>query len=275
MLVDLAFRLLFRDTDNSFCINGKPLVTQLFPISSIFHRVRAVIFDLDGTLIDSLGIWNAVDVALVKQLGHSSFSTDELCHFREKALISHAREENPYVGFCADLGRLCGSSLSATEIHKMRYQISRRLLREEMRLRPGAAKVVKKIRSLGMETAIATTTKRANIDIYDQQNTAIMSELKISEHFPIILSRENVHSIKPDPEIYLKALQRLQLPPSECLVFEDSLAGVMAARSAGIPVCSIEEPWSLADLPAIQRLVQKHFRSWQEVWIDLENSSAF
>lgn len=138
-----------------------------------------------------------------------------------------------------------------------------------MRWRPGVATVVKRIRALGIKTAIATTTKRANIDIYDTQNPIMMSELRLSENFPLILTRENVRFIKPDPEIYLKALDALRLSPSDCLVFEDTLAGVTAANAAGIPVCSIREPWSVDDLPKIQKIVAKHFQTWEEISLEL------
>ena len=157
----------------------------------------------------------------------------------------------------------------------MRHRISRQLLREDMRYRSGVTSIVRRIRELGIETAIATTTKRANIDVYDRQNFSIMKELPMRENFPLILTRENVRSIKPDPEIYLKALAELKLPPSDCLVFEDSLVGVTAAKMAGIPVCSIEEPRSVADLPVIRRMVQKHFSSWTEVFSELIDNKSF
>lgn len=245
------------------------------PDHSVFAHVRAVIFDVDGTLIDSLGIWNTVDVTLVKELGHEPFTKEALCAFREKALLAHASDENPYIGYCADMGKLYGSKLTGSEIHQIRHRISRKLLREDMRLRPGVAEVVKQIRALGIRTAIATTTKRANIDIYDSQNPAIMSELCFSENFPIILTRESVSRIKPDLEIYLKALQHLELKAEDCLVFEDSLAGVSAAHAAGIPVCSIAEPWSENDFPAIRPLVKKHFSSWSEVLTELLETKEF
>lgn len=251
------------------------MTKNVLPAGSVFHDVRAVIFDLDGTLIDSLDIWNTVDVRLISELGHAPLTRAELCSFRDKTLVTHAQEANPYVGFCADLGKICRSPLSGAEIHRMRHRISRQLLREEMRYRLGVTDVVRRLRELGIQTAIATTTKRANIEVYDTQNPVMMKELRLSENFPLILTREDVHSIKPNPEIYLRALAELDLIASDCLVFEDSLVGVSAARAAGIPICSIEESWSSDDLPTIRNLVLKHFCSWAEVFSELVESKSF
>lgn len=76
---------------------------------------KAVIFDLDGTLIDSLGIWSAVDELLATSLGRPDLAADPvtLARLREDALVRHALEPNPYVGFCADLAASAGARFPA------------------------------------------------------------------------------------------------------------------------------------------------------------------
>lgn len=210
---------------------------------------KAVIFDLDGTLIDSLGIWSAVDELLATSLGRPDLAADPvtLARLREDALVRHALEPNPYVGFCADLAAFCGSPLPGEEVHRERYHISRALLKSDVRLKPGAAAFVKTLSERGFKLAVATTTKRANIDIYETVNPHIAPELAFSNVFDAILTRENVSRIKPDPEVYHLALETLGVRADEALVFEDSLPGLRAAHAAGIQTVVVRDPWSEAD----------------------------
>ena len=120
------------------------------------------------------------------------------------------------------------------------------------------------MKSFGLRLAIATTTKQANIDIYANHNPSIASQLNFEKTFECILTRESITHIKPNPEIFLLALQRLQLLPDECLVVEDSLAGVMAARAAGIDVVVIKEKWSQKDEQALRNFALRYFENFKD-----------
>lgn len=227
--------------------------------ADLFSSCRAVIFDLDGTLIDSLPLWNEVDQELWIALCGRKADPHFLAALREKALRDYCRDPDPYLRWCELEGKACGSPLPAREIHRMRYAISRRFLRSRIGLRPGADQVVKQCAKAGKKLAIATTTRRRNVDIYCDENEIIRAQLKLREWFSVILTMEDVVNIKPDPEIYQKTSARLGVSPQQCLVFEDSLAGVCAARSAGMRVAALDESSSREEQKQIQKLADCWF----------------
>ena len=79
----------------------------------LLQNKKAVIFDLDGTIVDSLGVWNRVDVLLAQELGCSNPDAEALHRLREDALERYKSAAQPYTCFCGEFGKFFGSSLSA------------------------------------------------------------------------------------------------------------------------------------------------------------------
>lgn len=202
---------------------------------------KAVIFDLDGTLVDSLGVWSEVDQRLARLLGAKDIDPIAICRLREETLARFCDDPSPYTRFCGEFGKLLGSPLSAEEIHAKRFAISRRVLKEDVCLRAGAADLVRFFAKQGMRMCVVTTTRRANIDIYCNQNERICSEIRLNDYMEFFITVEDVEHIKPDPEGYLKALSRLDLPVQEVLAIEDSVAGLSAAKAAGLETLVVGE----------------------------------
>lgn len=219
----------------------------------------AVVFDFDGTLADTIGLWNEVDVRLAAELGVPDADPNELHAFREQALRRYRNAENPYRSYCGDFGKKIGSPLSAEEIHARRFQISRRILKEDVRLRPCAASVLKRLKAGGLRLAVATTTRKANIEIYCHINERIRREIHLAEVFEGFVCAEDVSHIKPDPECYRKAMELLGIEPHQGFVVEDTLAGVEAARAAGLECIGIQERHSLQQAEAIKALTTCYF----------------
>jgi beta-phosphoglucomutase-like phosphatase (HAD superfamily) len=90
-------------------------------------------------------------------------------------------------------------------------------------------------------TAVATMSQRKEVD-------HVLTSLDLLEHLDVILTKEDVTNAKPDPEIYLLAAKRLDVPPSECLVLEDSVACVRAGVSAGMHVIAVATPFTECSL---------------------------
>ena len=236
---------------------------------------KAVIFDLDGTLLNTMGVWTEVDRRLLKQLNGPTLSEREIVHFREQALLKYAVSQNPYEGLCAAWGHLCNSPLSGSQIHQLRFQISRNLLKTDVRAREGVHELIQYLKTHQLKLAIATCTKRANIDLYAQSNPHIAHAFNFERDFSLILTRDDITHTKPDPEIYLLALEKLGLTANECLVFEDSLSGVEAARCAGIDTVAIYESYSAQNAQTLRSVATRYYMSFYDClndWLNIDTN---
>lgn len=104
-----------------------------------------------------------------------------------------------------------------------------------------------KLKSHGVRIAVGTSASTANMDF-------VFDGLGIRRYFNAIVNVDMVKRAKPDPEIYLRALDELDLPASECFVFEDAIAGIQAARAAGIKVVALSTSipaTTIDDIPGV------------------------
>ncbi len=227
---------------------------------------KVLIFDMDGTLIDSVGVWNDVDRALIQQI-RADGGTDpgDVQMQRDDALRRFSKEASPYLSYCAFLGETYGSSLSPDEIHTLRYDIAQDFLKYVIDYKPDADRFLHRAKELGYTLVIATTTKRANMDIYRTQNVNMMSKARIDDLFSLVYTREDAKEIKPNPEIYLRVMAELNAAPEECLVFEDSLIGIEAAKRAGIPAVAVYDRYSDGERDQINALADYQISSYTQL----------
>jgi HAD superfamily hydrolase (TIGR01509 family) len=106
---------------------------------------------------------------------------------------------------------------------------------------PGAPKFVEALVRGGVPRAVASSARRADV-------IRLLGDLGLLRHFEIVVTADDVGRGKPDPEVYVRAARGLRIPPAECLVFEDSLVGVQAARGAGMRVIGIATAHTEAEL---------------------------
>ena len=225
---------------------------------------------MDGTLIDSIGIWNQVDQALMAAMGGAAEEEMAVGRRRDAFLADHGNEENPYLSYCLFLARHCGCSWSGEKVFQKRYEISRDFLIHQVDYKKGAPEVIQRLHGLGKTLVIATTTKRANMDIYRRLNENIRSKAPLDKYFTAIYTREDVSSIKPSPEVHEKLMADLEKTREDCFIFEDSLAGLMAARTAGIPAGLIYDRYSEKDRNRMVPLAEAWYDSWEDVLSEME-----
>ncbi|MCI6222976.1 MAG: HAD family phosphatase [Succiniclasticum sp.] len=225
---------------------------------------RILLFDVDGTLIESVGIWNQVDGELIRRLGGTPGGEAEVQARRDTKLREFASAPDAYLEYCRYLGGFCGSALDPQTIHALRYDIAQDFLVHQVDYKPRAEEALRYLKDKGFRMAIATTTRRRNLDIYGSLNENILAKAPFAEYFYPIYSREDVREIKPNPEVYLKALHYFGAAPAECLVFEDSLIGIEAARRAGMEAVAMYDSYSDGDRAAIVDLATYTFDGYGE-----------
>ncbi|CAM0882624.1 unnamed protein product [Alopecurus aequalis] len=213
------------------------------------HRVSAVIFDLDGTLLDTERATRDVLKEFLGTYGKVPDAAKE-----EKRLGQMHREST--TGIIADYGL----PLTVEEYSEAIYPLYRKRWQRANPL-PGVKRLLKHLHENGVPLALASNSIRRNID----HKILKLGELK--DCFSVVLGGDQVPHGKPCPDIFLEAAKRLGVNPSSCLVIEDSLVGVQAARASGAKVVAVpslqsqRQCYSIADL-ILYSLLDFHPELW-------------
>ena len=184
---------------------------------------EAVVFDLDGVLLDSEQLWNEAKREVTDEAGGSW--SEEAPH----AMIGMSSPE-----WSAYMHEELAVPLGTGEINTRVVGRMSAMYEESLPLLPGAVETVQTLRSR-WRLALASSSNREIIDSF----------LRISglgEAFEVTVSSEEVDRGKPSPDVYLEAARRLPAAPGACVAVEDSANGIRAAAAAGIPVIAVPNP---------------------------------
>lgn len=232
----------------------------------MFKGKKAIIFDMDGTLIDSVGVWNKVDMELIKELGClEKLNEIEIQRQRDNKLREFSKSENPYIDYCQFLNSKYSSRLTGEEVLKKRYDIAQNYLKNEIDYKDDVPELLKLLKEKNYTLVIASTTRRKNMDIYCNENNNIINKANIKDYFSIVYTREDAKEIKPNPEIYLRIVNELKVRKDECLIFEDSLIGIDAANNAEIEAVAMYDKYSDMEREEIEKKATYSFNNYREV----------
>jgi len=221
----------------------------------MFFDCQAFIFDLDGTLVDSMWIWKQIDIDYLKKYGIEL--PDNLQHEIEGMSFTETAQyfKNRF-GINEDIETI-KDEWNAMAAH---------LYEKEIRLKSGAAQLLKTLSQRGVRLGIGTSNFRALAE-------SVLYSNGIHGYFDVIRTSCEVEKGKPSPDIYLKVAEELKTEPSRCIVFEDTYAGILAAKRAGMKACAVYDEHSKSRWQELVDLADMHVESMYE--IDAEFDSGF
>jgi HAD superfamily hydrolase (TIGR01509 family) len=209
--------------------------------------MKGAIFDIDGTLLDSMPIWNDLGARYLETL---SIQTEENLG---KILFPMTMEEA--AEYMKTQYRL---PQTADEIRQGVLGIVENFYRYEVGLKPGVETYVKGLHRKGIPMILATTGDK-------ELATAALTRLGIRKYFCDILTVSDYGTSKHEPDIYQKAAQILQVPPSECVVFEDVFYALETAKAAGFLCAGVKDAASADDWERIRTIADYWIGDFTEI----------
>lgn len=206
--------------------------------------IEAVIFDLDGSLVDSMWMWRAIDIEYLGRFGiplpEDLQSKIEGMSFNETAIYF---KENFHIPDSLDRIK--------DDWNKMAWD----KYANEVPLKPGIPEFLEKCRKNDIKLGIATSNSRELVE-----NIALVHGLK--DYFSCIMTGCDVGKGKPAPDIYLAVAKELGVNPDRCLVFEDIIPGIQAGLSAGMRVCAVDDAYSVPQREAKRGLANYYIEDY-------------
>ena len=225
---------------------------------------KYIIFDMDGTLIDSIGIWNRTDQDLIRDFSGIDVDLKEIQIARDDFLHTH-QDGDIYLDWGAHLIKKYNFRLQdPKELLHLRWERSNEILENELDFKPDAVPLVLKLKKMGYTLVLATMTTQVQLDVYSKKNKKMLNQMNIAEVFDLITKKEDVKNKKPHPEIYNKIMQHYNANPNECLIFEDSFTGILASKNAGVEVVNIYDKYADVNRDKINSLTDYSIRNYRE-----------
>lgn len=212
----------------------------------MLQDIKAVIFDVDGTLVDSMWIWRRVDIDFLER-----------------------RKMELPVDLQQDIEGL--SYTSTAEYFKERFKLPETVeeIKEEWRLmaddfynnmiplKAGVKELLQIFRNNNLKIGIATSNSRELVE-------TMIKKHELGEYFDGIRTSCEVPRSKPFPDVYLQAAKDLGVMPENCLVFEDTIAGVTAAKDAGMRVIAVYDEISAGSRAHLEQLAALYIMDFHE-----------
>lgn len=208
---------------------------------------NAVIFDMDGTILDSMTYWADTAEKYLLKLG-----------IEPEANLSRKIANKSLKHGAEYLRRKYGLKKSDLEIIKGIKEVIAQAYRYEIQAKDGAENFLKELKKRGIKTALATATDRIIFD-------SAMKRLNLEQYFDFILTCSEYNTSKTEPLIYLKAAEKLNCPIENTWVFEDALYALKTATSAGFKTACIYDSCAEESVEELKAFSNLYFENYDRV----------
>ncbi|MDE6764085.1 MAG: HAD family phosphatase [Oscillospiraceae bacterium] len=224
-------------------------IGTLYPQREVItiNNVKAIIFDMDGTLLDSLSVWADSDREFITGLGMDYDSKH-----------SFAMKKMHFDSACEYLVREFSLSLTPQETGERILQIVEDHYINGVPLKDGAKEILTAAKNAGIKMCVATSNKKSLAE-------STLKAKGIMDYMEFVITSDEVGGGKETPEIFLKAAERLGTAPEEAVVFEDSIHAVLSAKSAGFRVVGIYDPLCPEEFAEIEKNADRTIKSFNEL----------
>lgn len=210
-------------------------------------KQTSAIFDMDGTLIDSMTMWATIGTGYVRSLGYD---------------LPQEVEDKMRVMSLLPACTLCAQALNMTqtpqELVEGMWKAVGSFYQNEVELKPGVLAYLERLKARGIDLYIATATDRGLVDF-------ALARTGIGQYFEGVITCAEVGKGKSDPAIFLEALSHLKGDVADTVVYEDSLVAIETAKKVGFPVVAIDDPVAHMHKDQILALADGYIHSFDEL----------
>lgn len=211
-------------------------------------RLQSAIFDMDGTLLDSMFIWDDLGPGMLRAQG---ITPEE--GLTEKLKVLTLRQGAAY---CKERYALPQSVEEIVSLIEGRVE---KFYKEEVQAKPGVEKFLSLLKMEGVWMYVATATDRHLAE-------AALRHAGIDGYFRGILTCQEVGQGKDSPEIFERCMRRLRSNKKDTVIFEDALHAIETAKAAGFRVCGVYDDSAREDQEAIRRIADYYITSFEEMF---------
>lgn len=211
------------------------------------NNIKAAIFDLDGTLVDSMWVWKQIDIDYLSKKGHAvpNNLNDEITHLSFTQTAEYFKNK-----FCIDD--------SVEEIMNTWNTMAFDHYQNNVKLKVGALEYLQKLKQSGIKIGLATSNSIPLL-------TATLKNNNAFDLFDAITVTDEVKKSKSNPDIYLLAAKKLGVEPKDCMVFEDIIAAVNGAKLAGMKVTGVYDEHAKHQTNELKEKCDNYIYSYEEL----------